>query len=625
MTPSPSARTSLPSRLLDRTSTFPWRSALPLVLLAFAACGPNEVPTDVKAPTPAPAVTAAALPTATAPATDAKPNADAAFDAVAAEFLKGALELDPVGATQLGDHTHDAVLPDPDVTGDAAKKAFYARIAKSLATIDSKALGKERAIDAEILRNQLAYGAFAIDELQETSKSPLFYTSLVGDALDPLVSRDFAPVDVRMKSLAGRLAEVPRIVAVAKKRLGTPAKVHTETAIEQNKGLLALTSNGFDDVLKTAPAQKEAVLAAAKKANAALKELDVFLRKDLLPRSTGDFRLGRATYEKKLRFVLEDDVASETLVAGAKALLTETQDAMARTALEVWPLVMKGPPPKAEDRAARNKMVKSVLDKLAETRPSDKTILADATKELERATAFVKEHDLVRLPEEPCKIIEMPEYRRGVAIAYCDSSGPLEAKQETFYAISPTPKDWPAARALSFYKEYNHAMLADLTVHEAMPGHYLQAMHANKFKSDVRAVFGNGAFEEGWAVYTEWLMAKYGFGGPKVRLMREKMVLRLAANAILDASVHAGTMTEKEALDLMMKEAFQEEGEAVGKWKRARLTSAQLTTYYYGFSEFAKLRAVVEKKPGFKERTYHDALLSHGAPSMKVTRSLFAD
>src|SRR4029077_14332344 len=142
--------------------------------------------------------------------------------------------------------------------------------------------------------------------------------------------------------------------------------------------------------------------------------------------------------------------------------------------------------------------------------------------------------DIVRVPTEPCKVIEMPEYRRGVAVAYCDSSGPLEKKQETFYAISPTPKDWPKKRADSFYREYNRSMLADLTVHEAMPGHFLQLMHNNEFSSKVRSVFGSGSFIEGWAVYTEWVMAKHGFGGPKVRLQREKMVLRLAVNAILD-------------------------------------------------------------------------------------------
>ena len=234
----------------------------------------------------------------------------------------------------------------------------------------------------------------------------------------------------------------------------------------------------------------------------------------------------------------------------------------------------------------------------------------------------MKKHDLVRVPEEPCGVIEMPEYRRGVAVAYCDASGPLEQKPETVFAISPTPADWPKKRAESFYREYNRSMLADLTVHEAMPGHFLQLMHNNRFPSKLRAVLSSGPFVEGWAVYSEWVMAKAGFGGPKVRLMEQKMMLRLCVNAILDSEVHAGLLDEKGALALMTNEAFQEEGEAVGKWKRAQLTSAQLTTYFYGFTEMMSLRTELEKAPGFTERAYHDKLLSFGSPSMRHIRTI---
>ena len=232
-------------------------------------------------------------------------------------------------------------------------------------------------------------------------------------------------------------------------------------------------------------------------------------------------------------------------------------------------------------------------------------------------TGLVCNHGFCEPPQGQCVSNAGCEYD-----SYCDSSGPLEQKPWSVYAISPTPKDWSDKRAQSFYREYNASMLAELTVHEAMPGHYLQAMHANKGKSDLRAVFSSGPFVEGWAVYGEWLMAKYGFGGPRVRMQRQKMTLRLAANAILDHDIHAGKMTEKEALALMTDEAFQEEGEAVGKWNRARLSSGQLTTYYYGFTELLKLRMQLEKAPGFTERAYHDKLLGFGSPSIRHIRAL---
>jgi uncharacterized protein (DUF885 family) len=284
-------------------------------------------------------------------------------------------------------------------------------------------------------------------------------------------------------------------------------------------------------------------------------------------------------------------------------------------------LMGKAPMPKTDTPEAKKKLVRAVLDKLAEDRPTNATILDDSTKLLRELTAFVHDHDLVGVPDEPVKVIEMPEYLRGVAIAYCEWPGALEEKGETHVAISPVPADWPEKRATSFYREYNSSMLADLIVHEAMPGHYLQAWHSHKYKALPRTVFDNGAFAEGWAVYGEWLMTAHGFGGARVRIEREKMLARVAVNAILDHDIHAGTMDEKAALDLMENEGFQEEGEAVGKWTRARVGVGQLSSYFYGYSELMKMRKIAEAQAGFSERAYHDKLLSFGAPTVHEVRA----
>jgi uncharacterized protein (DUF885 family) len=218
----------------------------------------------------------------------------------------------------------------------------------------------------------------------------------------------------------------------------------------------------------------------------------------------------------------------------------------------------------------------------------------------------------------------MPEFKRGVAIAYCDSPGPLDKTGKTFFAVAPTPKDWSKERKESFFREYNNYQIRDLTVHEAMPGHYLQLAHANEFSAPtlVRPIFRSGTFIEGWAVYCEQMMAEQGYGGPEVKMQQLKMRLRAIANAILDQSIHAGNMTEKEAMDLMMKETFQQEGEAVAKWKRARLTSAQLSTYFVGATEHLDLRAAAEKKPNFDLKKYNDRVISYGSPPVKYVREL---
>jgi uncharacterized protein (DUF885 family) len=583
----------------------------PLLVAALAACSAPATPPTTPAPVPVPE----------APNNPGAPmieSADDAFAKLSARFLARFLELSPVDATINGEHRWDGKWPDLSVAGDAAYRSFLDGTRTELARIDRAALSAQNQIDAQILDGELRLGTFNVESLKPRENNPVYYTNLIGEGLDPLVTREFGTKEQRMTSLVARLDGIPAIVMVAKQRLGKPSKIHTETAIQQNAGLIALVETELSPKL----ADVSGGPAAAKKAGASLRELQEFLQKDLLPRSDGSFRLGRELFVKKLALTLGDELDADALAKEARSVLTQTQGEMVETAKQIWTGEKLGKLPALATEADKKAFVKKVLDHVAKTRPSNKTILADAKKLLDDATAFVKQHDLVRVPDEPVVIIEMPEYRRGVAIAYCDSSGPLEASPQTFYAISPTPKDWPAPRVESFYREYNQSMLANLGVHEAMPGHYLQLMHNNKFTSKLRAVFSSGPFVEGWAVYTEWLMAEKGFGGPRVKLQRQKMLLRAAANTVLDHDIHAGTMEEKDALALMTGEAFQEDGEAVGKWKRARLTSAQLSTYFYGFSEFMKLRRANEKTTGFTERAYHDRLLSFGSPSMKLLRQL---
>jgi uncharacterized protein (DUF885 family) len=582
------------------------------ILIACSSPAPQPAAPVQPAPDPGPA------PGPAAPAQ----NADRAFDALAQRYLDDYFRLSPDEATGAGDHRFDATWPDVSAAGEAAYRKFIEETRAALAALPKDQLSEQNRVDASILDDRLRYGLFSLDELRARDTDPMFYVSLIGDGLDPLVTREFGTKESRMTSLAGRLEGVPAIVAVAKQRLAHSAKIQTETAIQQNTGLIALVETQLPAKFAEVPALKDRLTAGAARAAASLKELQTFLQKDLLPRSDGSFRIGREKFAKKLVFVLGDDVGVDAVADQARAMLTQTQTEMVETAKQIWADDKLGKLPKLDTPEQRKAFVKQVLDHVAKDRPTNKTILADAKKWLDKATAFVREKDLVRIPDEPVAVIEMPEYKRGFAVAYCESSGPLEATPQTFYAISPTPSDWPKPRVESFYREYNQAMLAELSVHEAMPGHYLQAMHNNKFPSKLRAVFGNGTFAEGWAVYAEWLMAEKGFGGPRVKLQRQKMVLRLCANAILDHDIHTGTMEEAAGLALMKNEAFQEDGEAVGKWKRAKLSSAQLSTYFYGFVALLELRRSLEGQPGFTERAYHDRVLSFGSPAMKYLRPL---
>ena len=365
-----------------------------------------------------------------------------------------------------------------------------------------------------------------------------------------------------------------------------------------------------------APAQAAAV--------AALEDYGRFLEKDLLPRADGDFRLGDAKFRARLRYSLESDLSKEEVRRRAEIELKRPQADMFATARPLFAKFFPGQP----DTDAKA-VCKAVLDRLAETRPTDITIVPSAETMLRQATEFVREKRLVTVPDEPVRVLVMPEFQRGVAIAYCDAPGALANNEATFFAIAPTPTDWTPQRKESFYKEYNDYMLQDLTIHEAMPGHYLQLVLGNRFRAPtlVRGVFTSGMFAEGWATYAEQFMAAAGYGGPEVRMQQLKMRLRLIINALLDQGIHTAGMTEKEAMDLMVNEGFQEEGEAAGKWRRACLTAAQLSTYFVGNAEVNDLVGDLRAKHGGEMgpeevRAMHDRMLTLGTAAPRYLRVL---
>jgi uncharacterized protein (DUF885 family) len=543
------------------------------------------------------------------------PNASESFDALGVLFLEEWLARNPVSATYLGDHRFDGRWPDISVEAEAEELAWSRGLQSALADIDASALDQEQQVDAAILAQQLEYGIFSTEQLRGWERNPLYAAYTVSSGLDGLVSRDFAPVEQRMLSLQARLEGLPGFLGQAQARLGSPSAVHTQTAIDQVGALVGWLDGPLREQFPEP--QRVKLELAADGAEQALRDYLAFLERDLLPRSDADFRLGRELWERKLQYSLDTDLSAQQVQEQAWALLEITTQQMADEAAALWPELFPDEPlPSVEDEASRAALIRRVMDRIADDHADDETIIAAAQATLEQATAFVAEHRLVTLPDEPVEIIVMPEFKRGVSIAYCDAPGPLEESRETFYAIAPPPEAWPPERRESFYREYNQAMLHELTIHEAMPGHFLQLAHDARFDSPVRAVFSSGTFVEGWALYSEWMMAEHGYGGPTVRLQRHKMVLRLCLNAIIDHGVHAGEMDHDEALALMMERGFQEEGEAEGKWKRAQLTSAQLSSYLVGLIEVMAIRRAFEAQAGedFDLLAFNDELLAHGSP-----------
>ena len=508
---------------------------------------------------------------------------DEQFQQIAHDYIEGYLAANPEDATELGDHRFDDKLTEYSAEARARELARAKEARQKLEALAelSQLTGPNKA-DLRLLKDQVDYQIFSLEELKEWEWNPLVYNQSLANSIYLLVARDFAPADQRIPNLRKRLEAIPTVIAQAKANLKHSPKIHTETAIEQTQGAISLVREGLSPLLNQAPQAAKDLGPIQEKTAKALEHYKAWLQQDLLPRSDGDFRLGVDKFRKKLRFALASDLSMEEIMKRAQADLAATQKAIYETALPFYKIYFPNAAKSAlEDK---KKVSAAVLEKLAEQHPDDNTIVSYAQKIVREATDFTRQHDLVTVPDKPLDVIVMPEFKRGQGIAYCDSPGPLEQNGKTFFAVEPTPKDWSVQRKESFFKEYNNYMIRDLTVHEAMPGHYLQLAHSNEFRAPtlVRAIFQSGTFIEGWAVYCEQMMAEQSYGGAEVKMQQLKMRLRVICNAILDQGIHAKNMSEKEAMDLMMKEGFQQEGEAVAKWKRARLSSTQLSTYFVG-------------------------------------------
>jgi len=532
------------------------------------------------------------------------------FIPLAERIVDALLENDPVAAMYAGDHRFDDRLPDFSRDAVAARIGMLRDASHALAQIDPDGLDLAERVDHALLTNAVEGQLFELTEIRSHEWDPLVHNP--GSLLYGLLARPFAPAARRAESLAARLEAIPDALATARAVLADCPAVHVETAIGQFTGLRRLIDDETRPLLQEAPALAPRIRAAGDQALAAIAEFVTWLR------ARGDEpgrdpRLGRRLWEAKLWHTLDTELSARQLLSQAEENLERVTEEIRRAAAEFL----------GEDAPVDDATVRAALDRLAAERPDNTTIVGLAEGTLEEATRFVTVHDLVSLVDDPCVIVEMPEFARGVAVAYCDPPGPLEtAEVPTFYAIAPTPADWPPERVESFYREYNNHMIRNLTVHEAMPGHFLQLAKARRYRGStrVRAVCASGSFIEGWAVYAEEFMADAGFGGLPVRLQQLKMQLRMTINALLDQLVHCEGLQQDEALRLMQDRGFQEEGEAVGKWRRALLTSTQLSTYFVGYTEVSQIAAA--RPPSHTVRSWHDAMLAHGSPAPRHLRTL---
>jgi uncharacterized protein (DUF885 family) len=562
---------------------------------------------------------------ASGPSVWAAPAPRASFARFKTAFIEAYWKQNPESAVAAGYYKFADQLPIPDAAERRRSLGFIAAWMHKLRAFDERSLDVQERIDLHLIRNQLESERWYTTAFRSHEWDPSNYN--VAGTFGLLLGTEYAPLEARLRTVAKRLPRVPAYYAAARAALKVPTPEHTELAILQNKGALGVFGDGFlkqvDDSTLPDP-EKARLKGEAAKARAAIQGYIAHLEGlNAKLKATGgrSFRIGKELFAKSFDYTIQADCTAEELYRRAVAEKEKLHARMAELALQLWPKHF-GSEPVPSDRL---ELIGRMVEKLSQKHVAAEDFVAEVKRQIPILTRWVQEHDLVELdPEKPLVVRETPEYMRGVAGASISAPGPYDPKANTYYNV--TPLEGTPEQKESTLREYNEYILQVLNIHEAIPGHYVQLLHANKSPSLVKTLFGNGAMVEGWAVYSERMMLESGYGGntPEMWLMYSKWNLRVVCNTILDYGTHVLGLSEPEAMKLLTREAFQQEAEAREKWHRAQVTSVQLSSYFAGYAAIYDLRERLKARQGerFDLKRFHEQFLGYGSAPVKFIREL---
>jgi uncharacterized protein (DUF885 family) len=554
-----------------------------------------------------------------------------AFNQFKINFLEEFWAINPGYAVYVGYYKHDDLLMIPDEESIAKEITFESKVMKALEKIDSKELSASNASDLEIIKNQVASAKWYREVFKAREWDPTNYN--VAGVFGVILNTDYKPLDDRLRTIFRRLDNIPAYYQAAVNNITRPTLEHTQLAIQQNKGALGIFKDAIPSSLDQSTLSDDEKKAFVKKLAESIKSIENYVTwlearlATIADGSAKSFRIGEALYEQKFKHDIVSNFTAKELYQKAIESKKQLHTHMIEITKQLWPKYFSGVDMPKEPLVA----VKKLIEHLSVKHVRREDFVNEVKRQMPIIEAYILENDLLEMdPTRPLVVRETPEYMRGFAGASVSAPGPYDATANTYYNVSPLDA-YSEEQAESYLREYNHWILQILNIHEALPGHYTQLVHANKSPSMIKSIFANGAMIEGWAVYSEKMMLESGYGGnglngpePEMWLMYSKWNLRVVVNTILDYSVHVLAMTEEDGLKLLRNEAFQEMTEAEGKWRRATLSQVQLTSYFNGFSEIYAFREELKEILGdkFNLRDFHNKFLSYGNAPVPVIRKL---
>ncbi len=551
-----------------------------------------------------------------------------AFAAAVKQYLSEAESRDPIFADSIGVHAYDDRLPDYSAAGVAANDRWLAQWRARFAGLDAARLSPDDAADRQAMLDTIDAAIFEESARHPEADDPTLYVGAIGDAAYQLTSREYAPLDERLAHVAVRMRLIPALVKAAEANLGRPPLVFTDLAIDQNAGNIDFYQHDVAAMAAQArPSTRDAIRAAMPATIASLQDLQRFLTTRLRPRSDGNPRVGAAVFDRELKLVDGTDTPRAVLVARAKANFDATRREMLALATPLDRTLFPGRVHHETGDALVNAVVGEVLDKLSDDHPDRDHVFSNAKSDVDGLMAFLRRDPVVVLPSpDTLRVVPTPPFKAGVAGAGLDPAGPFTPLAGSFYYIDRIPASWSQAQVTSYLRDYNDYEMQILSLHEAVPGHYVQYRYNAQVPSLVRRVLPNGSFVEGWAVYTEGMMMDAGYGGgdPRLKLFQLKWRLREYANAIIDAEYHTRDLSRDQCVDFLEREAFQDSAQAVNKWHRLEVSHDQLSSYFVGFDAITQAKRAQMQHSGarFDLAAFNARLLAMGSVEPRAIATL---
>ena len=549
---------------------------------------------------------------------------DGKFQKLIEEFLDAIWKFQPTAGTMVGFHKYDNKLEDFSERNLERRMEELDKFNQDLVTkVDRTKMSSEFQIDHEIIMDALDLEKLKHEQLIPWEYDPIFYNTIFINCVKPLLVNEFAPLDARAKNATERLKNLPKLIKQAKESLKTPTQISTETAIKQFPAIFEIYRTELPTLIsQVAEEQRSKLLAELGKVIPALEDYQNYLSNELLPKSTGNFRLGEA-HARLLRLTLQNNIPVQELAERARADIHNiTTIEMAMVCLPLYRLMypdvdMQQLTAQRGEDEARRIIIQGVLEKTKENHVTKDEYMDKIESVVEEIKSFLMEHELVDLPDNNLSIEPMPEANQGITWTRLVTPGAYETSTDYTFQITPIPDDWSADQTTSFLQEYNNFLLPFYAVRKIYPGVFIPSFYTNQNSSLLRKLYPNMPLLKGWPVLYEEMLIFEGFGNYdlNLRLNQLKMQLRAITDFIAELQIHESNWTKEDAINYMVRVGFQTEAEAERKWNRILLLPGDAAYTYVGMQEILDMKKEYQQLKGdaYSEKEFMAKLLSYGA------------